>query len=138
MAEVNLSGPTRALLKATSSKTIFTARANTDGLTVASTMANGSTTKWKAKGPSHGAMAGDTLAAIRMIRSMDKEHSSGPPAVSILVSGAKANNTGKAYTSKKAKNGRESGRWVKELNGSRRLPSKLTEPASKHEATLWF
>ena len=114
MVVVNSSGPTRALMKATSSKTIFTARANTDGLTVASTMANGSTTKWKAKAPSPGAMAAYTLAAIRMIRNMDKEHSSGPTAASISVSGAKANNTAKAYTSKKAKNGRESGKWAKE------------------------
>jgi len=136
MAGVNLSGPTRAHMKATSSKTIFTARANTDGPMVECTTDNGLTIKWKDKAPLHGAMEGAMLVAMRMIKSMDMVHSSGPMAVSILVSGAKANNTAKAYTSKKVKKGRVSGKWAKELNGLRRLPSKPTEQPSKYETIL--
>ena len=119
MVEANSSGPTRALMKATSSKTIFTARANTDGLTVASTMANGSTTKWKDKVLSHGVMGVDTKETTKMIKNMVTVPSSGQMAENISVNGAKANSMVKVFTLKRAKRDKVSGRWEKELSGSR-------------------
>jgi len=100
-------------------RTISTARENIVGRTDVSTMASGSTTRWKAKALSLGATAEGMRATIRMTKSMDMVHSNGLMAESISVSGVKVNNTEKECTSKRAKRDKASGRWARESSGSR-------------------
>jgi len=52
-----------------------------------------------------------------MIRSMGKEPSNGLMVENTLVIGAKANNTARAFTSRKVKRDKASGIWGREQNG---------------------
>ena len=62
------------------------------GLMAVSTTDNGSTTKWKGRVPSPGAMDVVMLVNIRMIKNMDKVHLNGLMVVSISANGTKVNN----------------------------------------------
>ena len=118
MVEASSFGLTKAHTKVTSSKIISTVRANIDGRTAASTTVSGLTTRWRVRALLPGVMAVDMLVAIKMIRSMDMERLSGLTAVNTSVNGAKANSTAKVSISRKAKSGKEFGRWVRGLSGS--------------------
>ena len=132
MDEASSSGPIKVHMKETFFKIISMEKANTDGLMDEFTTASGLITRWKARAPSHGAMAVDTLAATRTIRSMATARSSGPTVANILANGVKASNTGKVSTSKKAKSGKESGKWARGLSGSR--PRRLQRTARSSES----
>lgn len=119
MVEASSSGQIRAPTTVTSARTTSTERVSTDGPTAESTTGNGSITRWRAMALSLGAMAVATSAATKMTRSTAREHLNGLTVVSISENGAKANNMEKASTSKKAKRDRASGKWAKELNGSK-------------------
>ena len=101
------------------SKTIFTDKASINGLMVVFTMDNGLTTKWKDKERLLGVMGVDMKETTKMIKSMVMVLLSGLTVENISENGAKANNMAKEFTSKKAKRGKVSGKWVKELSGSR-------------------
>ena len=103
-------------------------KVNINGLMVVFTMDNGLTTKWKAKELSLGVTAVDMKAIIKMIKNMVTELLSGQTVGNILVNGAKVNNTGKEFTSKRAKRDKASGKWAKELSGSR-----LPRPTNEHK-----
>ena len=123
MDRANSYGQTRAHTTETFSRTISTVKVNTNGLMVVSTTDNGLTTRWKAKAHLHGAMVVDMKAIIRMIKSTDMVPSNGLMEGSISASGVKENNTEKEFTSKKARKDKVSGKWERELSGSR---TKLT------------
>jgi hypothetical protein len=61
----------------------------------------------------------DMKAITKTIKSMDMELLSGPMAESTSESGAKENSMVKEFTSRKVKRDKASGRWEKELSGSR-------------------
>lgn len=126
MARVNSFGLINLPIMETFSRTISTARESIVGLTAVFTMANGSTIKWKAKVPLPGVTEEDMKETIRMIKSMDTEPSSGQMVGNTLVTGAKVNNTVKVCTSKRAKRDKASGRWARELSGSRTLEAQQT------------
>ena len=115
---------------ATFSKIISMAKANTVGLTVGSIMDSGWTTKWRARVLSPGATAEDMRVTIRMIKSTDMEPSSGQMVGSISVTGAKVNNTERVCTSKRARRDKVSGRWARELSGSKMPEAQLTSEPS--------
>ena len=96
-------------------------KVNINGLMVVFTMDNGLTTKWRGKELSLGVTAVDMKEIIKMIKSTVTELLSGQTEGNILVNGAKVNNTGKEFTSKRAKRDKVSGKWAKELSGSRQL-----------------
>ena len=79
-------------------KTTSMEMVNTSGLMVESTTVNGSTTRWKAKAPSPGAMVVYMLVNTRMIRSMVTVLSNGQMAENTSESGTKESNTGKVHT----------------------------------------
>jgi hypothetical protein len=108
----------------TSSRTTFTDKVSIVGLMAVSTTVNGSTTRWRAKAPLLGVTEGDMKVTTRMIRSTDMEPSNGLMAESTSVTGAKVSNTEKVSTSKRAKRDKVSGRWARELSGSR-MPAAL-------------
>ena len=83
MVKANSFGLTRAHIMEISFKIIFMAKASTNGLTVESTTASGSITRWRAKEHSHGATAVDMREITRTIRSMVMEPLSGQTAESI-------------------------------------------------------
>jgi hypothetical protein len=126
MVKANLFGLTNLPIMATFSRTTFTARVNTVGLMAVFTMANGSTTKWKAKVLLPGVTEEDMKETTRMIKSMAMVHSSGPMAGSTSVTGAKVNSTARVSTSKRARRDKVSGRWARESSGSRMLEAQLT------------
>ena len=126
MDKANSFGPIKALTTVISSKTIFMDKANINGLMVVFTMDNGLTTKWKGKELSLGVTAVDMKEIIKMIKSTATELLNGQTAGNILVNGAKVNNTEKEFTSKRAKRDKVSGKWGKELSGSR-LPRPTNE-----------
>ena len=119
MAKENSFGLIKARIMVIFSRITFMDRENINGLMVVFTMDNGLTTKWKVKVHLHGVMAVDTKETTKMIKSMDTEHLSGLMVESISENGAKANNTVKVCTSKRAKRDKVSGKWEKELSGSR-------------------
>ena len=127
----NLFGLIKVRMKVISSKTISTERASTDGPTDESTTASGSTIRWKARAPSPGVTAVDMLAAIKTTKSMVMEPLSGLTVVNTSENGAKASNTEKAYTLKKVKNVKESGKWARGSNGSKRPHHRLTVHSSE-------
>ena len=126
MAKVNSFGLINLPIMATFSRTIFTDKESTVGLMAVSIMVNGLITKWKAKVLLPGVTAEDMRATTRMIKSMDTVHLSGQMVGSTLVTGAKVNNMARVSTSKKARRDRESGRWARELSGSRILGAQQT------------
>jgi hypothetical protein len=105
------------LMMEISFKTIYTAKANTNGPTVEFTMANGLTTKWRGKEHSLGVTVEDMLVCTKMIKNMDKVLLNGQMAENTLVNGVKANNTEREYTLKKERKDKAYGKWAKELNG---------------------
>jgi uncharacterized oligopeptide transporter (OPT) family protein len=117
-------GLTKAHIMETFSRTTFTDKVSIVGLTAVSTMVNGSTTRWRVKAPSLGVMEEDMKETTRMIRSTAMVHSSGQMVESTSVTGAKVSNTAKVSTSKRARRDKVSGRWARELNGSR-MPAAL-------------
>ena len=100
-------------------RTTSMAPVSTSGLMAESTKENGSTIKWKARGHSHGAMGDAMLVSTRMIKNMVKERLSGQMAESTLDNGIKESNTAKAPTLRKERRDKASGKWAKELNGSK-------------------
>ena len=136
MGEESSSGQIKVLMKEISFKITSMEKENINGPMVEFTTASGLITKWKVKAPSPGAMAVDTLAAIKMIKSMVMVLLSGQMVASILVNGVKANNTEKEFTSKKVKRGKESGKWARELSGSRL--QHLQQTARSSETSLIF
>lgn len=106
-----------------SSKITSTAKESTDGLTEEFTEVSGSTTRWREKEPSLGVTEEDTSECIRMIKSTVTVPSSGQMVVNTSENGVKANNTARESTLKKESAGKESGRWVKESNGSKKTPN---------------
>lgn len=123
MVKENSYGLIRAHTTEISFRTTFTGKVNINGQTVVFTMDNGLTIKWRAKALSLGVMAADTTETTKMIKSTGMELLSGQTEENISVSGAKASNTEKEFTSKKAKRDRESGKWARELSGSRTQPT---------------
>ena len=108
----------------TFSRTTFTDKVSIVGLTAVSTTVSGSTTRWRAKAPSLGVTEEDMKETTRMIKSTAMVPSSGLMVESTSVTGAKVSNTAKVSTSKRAKRDKVSGRWARELNGSR-IPQAL-------------
>lgn len=119
MAKENSFGLIKARIMVIFSRTIFMDRVNINGLMVVFTMDNGLTTKWRDKEHSHGAMGVDMKETTKMIKNTDTVHLSGLMAENISENGARANNMEKVFTSKRVKRDKESGRWEKELSGSR-------------------
>ena len=70
-------------------------------------------------------------AHTKMIRSMGKEPLNGLMVENTLVIGAKANNTARAFTSKKAKRDKASGIWGREQNGFEIQIQRVNEELSK-------
>ena len=131
MDVASLSGLIKVLMKETSFKITFMEKVSIDGPMDEFTTASGLITKWKDKAPLPGAMAVDMSEATKMIKNMVMELLSGPTVANISANGVKASNTGKVYTSKKVKSGKESGKWVRELNGSRPLLLQLMAHSSE-------
>jgi|TARA_B110001450_G_scaffold236451_1_gene241910 hypothetical protein len=127
MVKENSFGLIKALTTVISSKTTSMDRVSISGLMGVFTTDNGSTTKWKDKVLSHGVMGVDTKETTKMIRNMVTVPSSGQMAENISVNGAKANSMVKVFTLKRAKRDKVSGRWEKELSGSR-----LPRPTNDH------
>jgi len=98
----------------TSSRTTFTDKVSTSGPMVVFTMVNGLTTKWKVKALLPGVMDVDTKALTKMIRNTGMEPSNGPTVENTLVNGAKGNNMGREFTSKRVKRDKAFGRWARE------------------------
>ena len=67
---------------------------------------------------SRGATVVDTLDNTRTIRNMATELSNGQTEGNTLESGSKVSSTERAYTSKKGRRDKASGRWAKGLSGS--------------------
>ena len=130
MVKENSFGLIKALTTVISSKTTSMDRVSISGLMGVFTTDNGSTTKWKDKVLSHGVMGVDTKETTKMIRNMVTVPSSGQMAENISVNGAKANSMVKVFTSKRAKRDKVSGKWAKELNGSR-LPRPTNDMVNK-------
>jgi hypothetical protein len=126
MVKENSFGLIKALIMETSSKTIFMDKESISGQMVVFTTVSGLITKWKDKAPSLGVMAVDTRETIKMIRNMVMELLSGLTAESILETGARVNNMEKEFTSKRVKRDKVSGKWEKELSGSR-----ITRPTNE-------
>ena len=119
-------GLIRALIMETSSKTTFMVKESIVGLMAVSTTVNGSITRWKAKVPSLGVTEEDMKETTRMIKSTGMVHLSGQMVGSTLVTGAKVNNMERESISKRARRDKESGRWARELSGSRTQEAQLT------------
>ena len=130
MGRANSFGLIKAPIMEISSKTTFTVKANINGLMAVFTTDSGSTTKWKDKELLHGVIGVDTKETTKMIKNMVTVRSSGRMAENISVNGAKANSMVKVFTSKRAKRDKVSGKWAKELNGSR-LPRPTNEMVNK-------
>lgn len=79
-------------------KITFMEQVSTSGPMVEFTKENGSTTKWKVRVLSPGAMGVVTSENIRMIKNTDKELLNGQMVESILANGIKENNTVRAPT----------------------------------------
>ena len=112
-------GLMRAHMMVISSKTIFTVRVSIDGQMEECTEVNGLITKWKEKEHSPGVMEEDTSECIKTIKSMGTEPLNGQMEESTSVNGAKESNTEKGSTLKKENAEKESGKWARELNGSK-------------------
>ena len=125
MVKENSYGLTKAHIMETSSRTTFTDKVSIVGLMAVSTTDSGSTTRWRVKAPSLGAMEEDMKETTRMIKSMAMVPSSGLMVESTSVTGVKVSNTEKVSTSKRVKRDKASGRWARELSGSRMLPAAL-------------
>lgn len=121
MVRANLFGRIRAHIMVTFSRTTFMDKVNINGLMVGYTMASGLTTKWRVKELSLGQMVESMKVTIKMTRNMDMVPSNGLTEESILVNGAKANNTAKASISKRVRRDKEFGKWVRGLNGSKTI-----------------
>ena len=137
MVKANLFGRTNLPIMETFSRIISTARVSTVGLTAVSTTGNGSTTKWRAKVLLPGATEEDTKATTRMIRSTGMVPSSGQMVGSISVTGAKVNNMERESTSKRVKRDKVSGRWARELSGSKILEAQLTSELFEFSSNLF-
>jgi hypothetical protein len=110
----------------TSSRTTFTDKVSIVGLMAVSTTVSGSTTRWRAKAPSLGVTEEDMKETTRMIKNTATVPLNGLMVESTSVTGAKVSNMEKVSTSKRAKRDKESGRWARELSGSRLLAALQT------------
>lgn len=96
--EASLCGLMEALIKATSLKIIFMATVFTSGLTAEFTKALGRTIKCTDMVFSRGQMEGGMKEIIPMIKSKDKEPSSGQMVEDMLAAGSTASSMAKGFT----------------------------------------
>ncbi len=118
MERASLCGPMTVLMKAISSKIIFTALENTNGKTDESMKENGRTTKCKAKAPSHGPMEENTSETTFKTEKKALESSLLRTAESTKASGLMENSTEGESSKRKVFRERESGKMAKGSNGS--------------------
>lgn len=137
MVKENSFGLINLPIMATFSRTIFTDKESTVGLMAVSIMANGLITKWRAKVLLPGATAEDMRATTRMIKNTDMVPLSGQMVGSTLVTGAKVNNMERESTSKRVRRDKESGRWARELSGSKTLEAQLTSEPFEFSTNLF-